>query len=231
MFHHSFQQIVNKYNKKKNTDYYHFDQKINYLKKIENYPSFKEYYKHFTHFVEKEWRSLPFLRYVEVQDKYKYKTKQELKSGNVFQIELKNKQGETTKTVFGRRKKTTPKKRIFNYPSHLDGYVHYIYSLNLAEYYEYFLSKNNLSNNIIAYRQILVDEESQKGKSVAHFANEVFDFVENTKDYCVIISDISHFFDNINHEILKSKVLLLKQIANFNKIDKTIFSHIIANPY
>jgi hypothetical protein len=110
----NLEKIKQKSKSKKQKDYYHFDKIVNYSKQIKDYTDFETYYSNFKKFVETDWKKkkLPFLRYTEIQDKYEYKTNEEYKNGDRFEIELKNKKTGEVKKVKARRKKIKPKLRI-----------------------------------------------------------------------------------------------------------------------
>ncbi|ENV35078.1 antiviral reverse transcriptase Drt2 [Acinetobacter gerneri] len=97
------------------------------------------------------------------------------------------------------------KERLINFPSHLDGNIYAYYSKVLEKYYEFFLKSENLGNSIIAFRKIT--KINSKGNKYSlcniHFAKEVFDMISLKKNCTVLCFDISGFFDNLDHEILK----------------------------
>lgn len=98
------------------------------------------------------------------------------------------------------------KPRLINFPSHIDGNIYAYYSTILGEKYEYFLKNNNLDENIIAFRKVVYQKGSGKIQSMCniHFAKQVFDYIDAKKNCSVLCFDISGFFDNLNHQILKS---------------------------
>lgn len=103
------------------------------------------------------------------------------------------------------------KNRLINFPSHIDGNIYAYYSKNLEEKYELFLKNNNMSENIIAFRRII--EKNEYGKSYSlcniHFAKNVFSYIENKKNCFVLCLDISNFFNELDHIILKTMWLVL----------------------
>ncbi|WP_407409914.1 antiviral reverse transcriptase Drt2 [Acinetobacter sp.] len=98
------------------------------------------------------------------------------------------------------------KPRLINFPSHVDGNIYAYYSKVIGEKYEVFLKNEKLDENIIAFRKISGANKNRKIVSMCniHFAKIVFDCIETRKNCYVLCLDISGFFDNLNHEILKS---------------------------
>lgn len=96
------------------------------------------------------------------------------------------------------------KKRPISYPSHLDGKIYGYYAHLLQQSYENLLAQNQLENNVTAFRKITA---TVKGKTIAkcniHFAKDVFDIIRDKQNCIVLCYDISGFFDNLNHEVLK----------------------------
>lgn len=111
------------------------------------------------------------------------------------------------------------KERLINFPSHIDGNIYAYYSQLISQRYEEFLSHNDLSENIIAFRQVQYKKQSGKMQSMCniHFAKKVFDYISSKKDCYVLCLDISGFFDNLNHEILKSMWL---ELLDENRLPK-----------
>lgn len=103
------------------------------------------------------------------------------------------------------------KERLINFPSHIDGNIYAYYSYLLSLKYEEFLEEKNLSNNIIAFRKVVYNKDSFTKKSMCNiqFAKQVFDYINEKEDCSVLCFDISGFFDNLNHEILKEMWLEL----------------------
>lgn len=117
--------------------------------------------------------------------------------------------------------KTQRSKKIrpIMYASHIDAHVYGYYNFLVMNKYENYLRKLNLDENVIAYRKIEI-EETGKGKSNMHFAKEVFDYIERQDECIVITQDIEHFFDEINHKLLKDK---LCKITDVEKIDDSFY--------
>ena len=91
--------------------------------------------------------------------------------------------------------------------------------------------KNQLSENVIAYRA--VEKDNEKFSNI-HFAEEVFDFVRKTKSANILCFDISKFFDRMSPKVLKEnwatvlgdKLLpsdhyrVYRSVTNFSYVDE-----------
>lgn len=138
------------------------------------------------------------------------------------------------KIIRDKKNALTTKKRPIAYAAHLDSHIfsYYTYLLNLK--YDQMLSTqyNHLQNSILAFRKL--------GKSNIEFAKIAFDKIRELGDCSVLALDITGFFDNLDHQILKHSwcnVLGTKQlpddhyavykaITKFSKIKKEfIFQH------
>lgn len=111
------------------------------------------------------------------------------------------------------------KPRLINFPSHIDGNIYAYYSKIIGEKYEDFLKAEQLDENIIAFRKVLKKNEMNRKVSMCniHFAKNVFDCIELRRNCYVLCLDISGFFDNLNHDILKN---MWMQLLNGNKLPK-----------
>jgi RNA-directed DNA polymerase len=98
------------------------------------------------------------------------------------------------------------KTRPIAYAAHADAHIYAYYGLALGCLYEKKVQLAGLSANVLAFRSL--------GKSNIEFANEAFEYIKNKKTCSVVALDISGFFDNLDHEILKSSwANLLEQDA------------------
>lgn len=97
-----------------------------------------------------------------------------------------------------------PDKKIrhIHYCSHLDAMIYSYYKDLIQNKYEEKIE--SFSNCVTAYRKI---KGQKKGKNNVDFAKEVFDYIKNNecKYLYVFTADISNFFDNLNHRLLKDK--------------------------
>ncbi len=94
--------------------------------------------------------------------------------------------------------------RDIYYSSHLDRYVYQYYAYTLSKYYEALINTekySHLDDSVIAYRKL--------GKNNIHFAKKAFEFIKKQKSGTVYCIDISKFFDNLDHRILKENLKLI----------------------
>ncbi|MHB1105018.1 MAG: reverse transcriptase domain-containing protein [Lutibacter sp.] len=105
------------------------------------------------------------------------------------------------------RIKGEPKKREIFFASHFDAQIYAYYSYLLSEKYNNLLKTKSFNKSVVAYRKIEIEDKKDKHKCNVDFALETFQFIKNNedKDLTVIVADITKFFDNLNHKILKQK--------------------------
>lgn len=98
----------------------------------------------------------------------------------------------------GKLKRDT-KEREIAYASHKDSHIFSYYTHILNEKYEEIIRKEyfKINNSILAFRKL--------GKSNIEFAKHAFDYILKHKNCSVIALDVSNFFGNIDHSILKEK--------------------------
>ncbi len=104
-------------------------------------------------------------------------------------------------------RKSSFKKRELFYASHFDSQIFSYYANLLNDKYELKINSYKLDEVINAYRTIPVDplKEDSHNKCNIDFANDVFKFISEypqTKFYAIAF-DISSFFDNLNHTLLR----------------------------
>lgn len=96
--------------------------------------------------------------------------------------------------ITGEFKKKT-KRRPIAYASHLDSHIYSYYAKNLSALYEKFLIEAGISDCVLAFRPL--------GKSNIDFAAEAFSYISAKKNCSVVALDISGFFDNLSHDLVK----------------------------
>lgn len=96
-----------------------------------------------------------------------------------------------------------PKTRPILYSSHLDSQIFSYYNYQLSTKYEEYIKNKNFNTSIVAYRKIPHDVKGNKCN--IDFAESAFNFLHQRKEekHTVIIADITSFFDNLCHKILK----------------------------
>lgn len=87
--------------------------------------------------------------------------------------------------------------RPIAYSSHIDSHIYSYYASYLSALYEIQISDYALNNTVLAFRSL--------EKSNIHFAKKAFDCIKNTGDCTAVALDLTGFFDNIDHEILKDR--------------------------
>lgn len=102
------------------------------------------------------------------------------------------------------------KDRLINYPSHMDSHIYAYYSKVLEARYEDYLSEKSLRNTVLAFRKVKVlTNGNELSQCNIHFSKNVFDYISQKKDCLVLCYDITKFFDNLNHKILKANWIRL----------------------
>jgi len=90
---------------------------------------------------------------------------------------------------------TSPKERAVSYASHVDSHIYAYYASIISSKYEDYLKNKPYEKSVLAFRQL--------GKSNIHFARDAFSAIKSIGDSDVITADISDFFGNLDHQILK----------------------------
>ena len=105
------------------------------------------------------------------------------------------------------RIKGKPKVRDIFFASHLDSLIFSKYNEILAAAYEEHIKDKNFNESIVAYRKIPISLNSEKNKCNIDFAKTTFEYIQKHKPHklTVIVADITSFFDNLDHKILKKQ--------------------------
>lgn len=111
------------------------------------------------------------------------------------------------------RKKYEPKIRHTFFASHLDAMVFSKYNKMLADAYEKYMERMPFNESIVAYRKIPLVKGQKGNKCNIDFAKSVLEYIKAKQDkkLAVIVADITSFFDNLNHKILKQKWAMVLQ--------------------
>lgn len=112
----------------------------------------------------------------------------------------------TDKTKTKRRFRIKGKKdRDIYFSSHIDSLILSYYNSLLFEAYENHIKAKNFNESIVAYRKIPLFENSEHNKCNIDFAKSAFEFIQKNKAHklSVVVADVTSFFDNLNHKILK----------------------------
>ncbi|WP_083669965.1 reverse transcriptase domain-containing protein [Paenibacillus amylolyticus] len=97
--------------------------------------------------------------------------------------------------------KLRPKNREIFYAAHMDGYIFKYYGEMLNNIYNKFCEEKGLNDVSLAYRN------NKNGKSNIHFAAEAIQFITNQKKAFIFVSDFSSYFDNLDHALLKERLI------------------------
>lgn len=188
-------------------NYLHFDQKKS-NKKIFEYVSNKEKISEHSFF--------PTISYFIIEEKISKKQKKIL--GNKLVIN---------------KNSYRQKPRLINFPSHIDGNIYAYYSKILELHYSNYLVSNQLESNVIAFRKITENIGSNKKRSLCNidFAKKVFDFIHEKNNCFVLCLDISGFFDNLDHDILKSNWSKLLQEKKLPKDHYQVYKSLTKYSY
>lgn len=104
------------------------------------------------------------------------------------------------------------KNRRLMYASHKDACIYSFFNYMVGTKYENELHHRGLKDNVTAYRSIPINPNSNHGKSNIEISLEPFQILSQTeKSQAVLIVDIEHFFDNLDHSYLKESWLNITQ--------------------
>lgn len=88
-----------------------------------------------------------------------------------------------------------PKKRPISFAAHADAHIYSYYAFLLTAPYERQLRNSGLAASVLAFRAL--------GKSNIQFANDAFELIKLMGNCVAFATDISGFFDNLDHNHLK----------------------------
>lgn len=114
---------------------------------------------------------------------------------------VRNKKGERIRFI------DKPKVRHIYYASHLDSIVFSYYNHILSNAYENLIQKKRFNESIVAYRKLPIENELNKNKCNIEFAKNTFEFIKKneSRKLSAIVADVTAFFDNLDHGILKKQ--------------------------
>jgi RNA-directed DNA polymerase len=88
-----------------------------------------------------------------------------------------------------------PKKRDISFAAHADAHIYSYYGSLLSGRYEERLKQLGLADSVLAFRPL--------GKSNIGFANDAFELIKAMGECVAFATDITGFFDNLDHRHLK----------------------------
>ena len=145
--------------------------------------------------------------YIENPDKIRIHSFLPLIHKSIIKRRFRADQSITTLNPSGKRKRVLGKIKVRDifFASHLDSLILSKYNEILATKYENYIGTLNFNESVVAYRKIPISKGSKKNKCNINFAKTSFEFmqVNNSKKLTVIVADVTSFFDNLNHKILK----------------------------
>lgn len=100
--------------------------------------------------------------------------------------------------------------RTISVCSHKDNYIYQYFNNKINPIYEKYIINNNLTKHVCAFRSSLK-------KSNINIAKEIVNYIKDKQNCHVLILDISKFFDNLDHNILKTN---LKKVLNVETLPK-----------
>ena len=116
--------------------------------------------------------------------------------------------------------KTVYKDRPIMYASHRDACILSKYAHDLSRCLDVFYEHNGLSGNVIAYRRL--------GKSSYDFSADAYRFCLMNLPCIVLCFDITGFFDNLDHSILKDRLKTILGVSELADDWYKVFRHVTA---
>jgi hypothetical protein len=115
-------------------------------------------------------------------------------------------------------RKTIFKSRPIMYASHRDACILSKYAWDLSRELDAYYDQSGLKRHVIAYRKL--------GKSNYHFSADALRFAQ-AKPHCVVLCyDISGFFDNLDHRILKDRLKRILSTPELSRDWFVVFRHV-----
>lgn len=115
----------------------------------------------------------------------------------------------TIRNPSGKRRRKLGKNKVRNifFASHLDALIFSKYNEILVKAYEEYISTREFNECIVAYRKVPITDGDNRNKCNIDFAKTTFEFIYANRDrkLSVIVADVTSFFDNLNHQILKKQ--------------------------
>ena len=108
----------------------------------------------------------------------------------------------------------TGETRTISVASVKDNYVYQYFNNIISNKYEKFIKSFNINDCVCAYRK-------GQHKSNVNYSAEVFKFIADSNDAKIFIGDVTKFFDNLDHKILKN---CLKEVLNVKELDDNTYN-------
>lgn len=117
------------------------------------------------------------------------------------------------KNKWGENHKKIKEYRTLSVSSIKDNYVYQYYNEILNDKYNEYIKQTKSNDSVCAYRKGL-------HKSNINTVSEVVDFLKKCDNAKIFVGDIHHFFDEIDHKILKEN---LKKVLNVEEIEENLY--------
>jgi RNA-directed DNA polymerase len=114
--------------------------------------------------------------------------------------------------------KTIYKPRQIMYASHRDACILSKYAWDLSRQLDEHYKRSGLGQHVIAYRKL--------GKSNYHFSADALRFARARPGCIVLCYDVSSFFDNIDHAILKDRLKRILKVAELPRDWFAVLRHV-----
>lgn len=119
--------------------------------------------------------------------------------------------------------KTRVKARPIMYASHRDACILSYYSSLLTDLLEEEYAQSGVGESAVAYRSL--------GKANYHFAAEVFAFAKENAPVAILAYDVTGFFDNLDHRLLKRQLRSILRCQNLPDDWYKVFRYITRFSY
>jgi RNA-directed DNA polymerase len=116
-----------------------------------------------------------------------------------LRVEEKHRRWETDPASGRRRIKEDRKVRRLAYAAHYDSLIYSWLAFELTSYYEAMLPALGLDRAVIGFRT------DRPGETTPNFAMEVVSHIQSVGECAVLCFDVSGFYDEIDHELLKRR--------------------------
>jgi hypothetical protein len=131
----------------------------------------------------------------------------------------------------GKLKRVKDKKRNIYYASHFDSLILSFYAYIIGLCYKKILDENGLQESVLAYRKIAREDDPDRGKCNLDFADEAFEYITKQNTCIAIACDITGFFDELDHCILKEKWQETLNVKDLPGDHKNIFKALTKYQY
>lgn len=114
--------------------------------------------------------------------------------------------------------KTVYKDRDIMFASHRDACILTKYAYEIGKLLDRHYEQAKLDDHVIAYRKL--------GQANYHFSAKAYRFVQDHKPCIVLCFDITGFFDNLDHAILKNRLKRLLGVKEISRDWYAVFRHV-----